>query len=85
MPSEEPSKPHGSSRNRPPDGLDPGVRRDLVYLLTRAIATLGAILILGTAALAWPGWAATLLILQIGALALGVSWLGQAVPEEADG
>ncbi|WP_058366313.1 hypothetical protein [Haloparvum sedimenti] len=73
-----------ASSTRPSDGLAPGVRRDLVYLLTRAVATLGAILILGTAALAWPGAAATLVVLQLGALALGLSWLGQAVPEESD-
>lgn len=82
MPSDESASSSSAPPNRPPDGLAPGVRRDLVSLLTRAVATLGALLILGTAALAWPGSAATLVTLQVGALALGVSWLGQAVPGE---
>ncbi|GAB3413652.1 hypothetical protein GCM10027435_07820 [Haloparvum alkalitolerans] len=84
MPATDPASSDAPS-TRPPDGLDPGVRRDLVYLLTRAVATLGAILILGTAAIVWPGAAATLVVLQLGALALGLSWLGQAVPEGSDG
>lgn len=84
VPSENPAS--GSAPpNQPSNGLAPGVRRDLVSLITRAVATLGTILILGTAALAWPGSAATLVVLQIGALVLGVTWLGQPVPEEDDG